>query len=252
VDQLAQEPGGPAAVMHVARPVLQPQDVAGLGQVREQGVVAGVLLEMGIVAAEGPAHGVPRSDDGPIDVDRQPRQVEPLQLLVEQRAIEGDQRLERLLSELLEPVDHGTVRRNPRQARESRHQRIVGEIAQVFEAAGADREQRDHQQHQSACAVVAAEPVAVERLLDPPMQPEQPAVPAQEFQAAVRGQLLRDKLDGQIGLDDASQPRYRQPHQKGLRCVRDDVGTSSLKSASEALLIHPDDSFTGGLSSDRG
>ena len=97
VDQLAEEPDGATAIVHVPGPVLEPQDVAGLGQVRQQGVVAGVLLEVGIVPAEGPGHGVPGPDHGPIHVDRQPREVEPFQLLVEEFAVQGDQPLERLL-----------------------------------------------------------------------------------------------------------------------------------------------------------
>jgi hypothetical protein len=36
------------------------------------------------------------------------------------------------------------------------------------------------------------------------MQAERLKVPAQQLQTTVRGQLLRDELDGEIGLDDAS------------------------------------------------
>ena len=60
---------------------------------------------MGIVAAEGLGYHVAGSDHGPIHVDRQPRQVEPLQLVVDEFAIQGDQRLERFLGELLESVN---------------------------------------------------------------------------------------------------------------------------------------------------
>jgi hypothetical protein len=122
----------------------------------------------------------------------------------------------------------------------------------MLETAGADDKQRDHQEDQPTRAVVAPEAVAAERLANPAMQAEQAEVPAQEFQAAVRGELLGDELDGQFGLDDVSQPRYRQPHQKGLRCVGSDVGTSSLKSAPGALLIHVHRAFTPGLFSDQG
>src|SRR5581483_4409288 len=48
VDQLAQESDGPAAVVDIPGPVLQPQDVAGLGQMGQQGVVTRVLLEVGV------------------------------------------------------------------------------------------------------------------------------------------------------------------------------------------------------------
>jgi len=128
----------------------------------------------------------------------------------------------------------------------------VGDVAQVFEAARADHDQRDHQEHEPARPVVAPQPVAAERLTNAAMQPEQMEVPAQQFQAAIRGQLLRHERDGQIGLDDPSQLRYRQPHQKGLLCVRVNVPASSLMSASEALLIHPTHSFRPESFSDQG
>src|SRR6516162_7542066 len=73
---------------------------------------------MGIVAAESPGHRVAGPDHGPIHVDRQPRQVEPLQLLVEEVAVQGDQRLECFLGELLEPVDHRAVGGDARQPTE--------------------------------------------------------------------------------------------------------------------------------------
>ena len=122
----------------------------------------------------------------------------------------------------------------------------------MFEAAGADDEQADHQGDQPARPVVPSEPVAAERLADPAMQTEQAEVPTQQLQPTIRGQLLRHELDGEIGRDDAAHPRYRQPHQKGLRCVRGDMGMSSLKSAPGALLIHAHRAFTPGLFSDQG
>jgi hypothetical protein len=71
------------------------------------------------------------------------------------------------------------------------------------------------------------------------MQPEQAEVPPQQLQAAVRGQLPRHELDGQISLDDASQPRYRQPHQKGLEGI-------------EGPFFHANRILMPGLCSDQG
>jgi hypothetical protein len=56
----------------------------------------------------------------------------------------------------------------------------------------------------AAGTVIAPEPVAAERLTNAAMQAERLKVPAQQLQTTVRGQLLRDELDGEIGLDDAS------------------------------------------------
>jgi hypothetical protein len=55
VDHLAQERDGLFGVVHVAGAVLQPEDVAGLGHVGNQGIVARVLPVMRGEAAEGPS-----------------------------------------------------------------------------------------------------------------------------------------------------------------------------------------------------
>ena len=72
LDELAQERDGLLGVVHVARAVLQPEDVAGLGHVGDQRVVARVLPVMGVEPAERPANRGSGADDRAIDVNRQP------------------------------------------------------------------------------------------------------------------------------------------------------------------------------------
>ena len=81
-----------------------------------------------------------------------------------------------------------------------------------------------------------------------------PQVAAEQFQTAVRGQLLLDELDGQLPLDQSAQARYAQSHQRGLLCGGSGMGMSpSLKSAQEAFLFHqPSASFMPQLFSDWG
>lgn len=62
--------------------------------------------------------------------------------------------------------------------------------------------------------------VGAEGLPDPPMEVEQPEVPAQEFQPSVRGEILWNELDGEIPLDHPPQSRYSQAPYKGLLCER--------------------------------
>src|SRR2546428_485378 len=67
---------------------------------------------------------------------------------------------------------------------------------------------------------------------------EVPQIPADQLQAAVRGQLVTPELDLQLPLDHPSQARYAQTHQGGLLCVGSDVGTSApLQNAQEGVLF---------------
>ena len=221
--------------MDVAGPVLQPQDVAGLGDVGEQRIVAGVLPMMGIEAAEGPADGGAGADHGAIDVDRQPRQRQARDGVDHEVVVELDQRRQRLLRELPEPVAHGARRRHARQPAEARDQRIAGEVPQVLQPARADVEQRQHQQGEPAAAVVArpsphTRPAA--GAADRAAAGSGAAVPARRTRSAPGARTRR-----QIPLDHPAQARYAQSHQRGLLCEGSDMGMSSLKSAQGAFLF---------------
>jgi len=65
---------------------------------------------MGIEAPEGPGHLRARPHHAAVDVDRQSRQPEPLDGLHDERVVEIDERLERRLRELLQPVADGASR----------------------------------------------------------------------------------------------------------------------------------------------
>jgi hypothetical protein len=56
-----------------------------------------------------------------------------------------------------------------------------------------------------------------------------------------------DELNRQITLDHPPQARYAQTHQRGLQGERERMGMLSLKTASEALLIHAPRSIMSNL-----
>jgi DNA invertase Pin-like site-specific DNA recombinase len=73
---------------------------------------------------------------------------------------------------------------------------------------------------------------------------------ARSLKPAMRRQLLADKLDVQLPLDQPSQARYAQAHQQGLLCEGIDIGVFSLKTTQEAFLLQVDRAFTQHLFSD--
>jgi hypothetical protein len=75
-------------------------------------------------------------------------------------------------------------------------------------------------------------------LAQAPGQVELAHIPAEEFEATVRGQILVNEFDAQITLDHLAQAPYPQAHQRGLLESKDDVGTSILSMRGNAPLIH--------------
>ncbi len=123
---------------------------------------------MGVKAAKGPGHLAAGTNHRAIHVDGQSAQPQPLDLLLEQIAVEGNQRLEGILGELLEPVDHRALCRIPCQPKEPGHERIVGDVAQVFQAPATHHQQGDNQQDQAPAPVITSQPVRAKGPADPP------------------------------------------------------------------------------------
>ena len=74
--QLPQKRQPRLPIVDVPRPILDSQDVRGLGQVRHDRVVAGHLPLVRVEAAKRPLDLQPRRDDHPIDIDRPRAQPE--------------------------------------------------------------------------------------------------------------------------------------------------------------------------------
>ena len=164
---------------------------------------------MRIEPPKGPGDAPAGAHHGAVDIDRQPRE--------------------------LQPRDGLGGRRDPGQLTEARDQRIPSEIAKMLQPARAGVEQRQHEQGQPAPAIVAARRCT--RGAQPTRQIALPQVPAEQFQAAVRGQRLVHELDVQLPLDHPVQARYAQSHQRGLLCEGSNVGAFSLSIAQEAFLL---------------
>ena len=185
-----------------------------------------------------------------IDIEREPRHVEPGQRVEHQLLVEPDQRPQRLLREAPQPVAHGARRRHAGQPREAAHERVVDQILQMLQPPGADVRERQEQQGEPRPAVVTAERGA--RGLQSARQLDPAHVTAQQFEAAVRRELLRNERNRQIPLDHLSQPAYAQAHQRGLLESESDVGTSTLLIRGFAPLMHFGRSGTPSVISDWG
>jgi hypothetical protein len=123
--------------------------------------------------------------------------------------VELDQRRQRALGELARPVAHRAHRRQARQLAEARDQRIAGDVAQVLQPARAHVQQRQragragpHHNPRPSCHTRP----------QPLRNVELSQLAAEQFQPALRGQLLVGELHVQRALDQTVQTRYAQSH----------------------------------------
>ncbi len=91
IDQLAHEGLRSLGVVDVARAVLKPQNLPGLGHVRQERIVTGILGMMRVETVHRPSNLVASSDYRAININRQPPQTQLLDLVVEQLTIDPHQ-----------------------------------------------------------------------------------------------------------------------------------------------------------------
>jgi len=120
----------------------------------------------------------------------------------------------------------------------------------VLQTAGADVEQAQHEQREAPPAIVAARRAT--HRAQPLRHVALAQIAAEQLQATVRRQFLIDELDVQLPLDQPSQARYAQPHQRGLLGEGSNIGVFSLKTTQGAFLLQRNRSFTHDLFSDWG
>ena len=120
----------------------------------------------------------------------------------------------------------------------------------MLQPPGADVRERHEQQGEPRTAVVTAERGACR--LQSARQRDPAHVPAQQFEATVRRELLTNERNRQIPLDHLSQRAYAQAHQRGLLESESDVGTSTLLIRGFAPLMHFGHSFAPSVISDWG
>ena len=188
VDHFPQERDGLLGIVDIARPVFQPEDVAGLRDVGQQRIVARVLPMVRVEPPEGPADGGPSPDHGAVHVDGDPGQVQAGQGLGHEITVERHEGRQGLLRELPEPVRHGAAGWQPGQAAEARDQRVAAQEAEMFQPAGPGIEQGEQHQGHSHAAVITGQ--TGERPTQARGQTDPSQIPAQQFQATVRRERL--------------------------------------------------------------
>ncbi len=103
---------------------------------------------MRVETVHRPSHLVAGADYRAININRQPRQTQLLDLVVEQLTIDSMTAASDALGEFLQPFHYRPIRRNARQTTQSGEQRIVRYIAQLLKPPRADHQKSDYQHYQ--------------------------------------------------------------------------------------------------------
>lgn len=141
-----------AGVMHIARPVQDIEDLARLRDGAEQRVVAAGPF-LGLAVADGAALGMAlRVEDRPIEVQREPGELEAAQPVLHELAAEGADLGHAAGIGLPErATDRGDVGQ-PREAQQAPEERIVAVVAGIAELPIAQEQVDDEQEDDEVVA----------------------------------------------------------------------------------------------------
>ena len=193
------------AVVDIPGPILHAQDVGGLGQVRQDRVVAGHLAVMRVEPAEGPLDLQPGRDHHAVHIDRPGAQAQRPHHAGDHRRVDLLQPVDRGHGEGLQPATHRARRRQDLHLTEAPDQRIIVEEGEVPQPPAAHHEQPDHQAHHRRRAEVAPAAGAGERLTNHGVEAGRAQVAAEQLQPGIRGECDIGELQGQIAIDTRGQ-----------------------------------------------
>ena len=199
-------------VVDVARPVLHPQDVRGLGHVRHDRVVAGHLPVMRVEAAKRSLDLQPGRHHHAVDIDRPRAQPQPGQQVAHHGRVEGLQAAAGRHREVRQPPTHGPRRRHDAYAREALEDRVVRHVGQVAQAPAADNHQPDEHPHHRDHAEVAPPRHAGKRVAHQTIEASRAQVAPEQFQPGIRREHDVREFQGKISVDTGRQISFSSSH----------------------------------------
>ena len=153
--QGAQERQACLPIVDVARPVLDPQDVCRLGQVRHDRVVAGHLPLVRVVAPRGPFDLQPGRHHDAVHIDRPGAQPQRGQQLTHDGRVEHLEAGDRAHREMPQPPTQRARGRHHAHVPEPLEDGVVRDVGHVAQAPAADGHQPDQHPHHRHHAEVA-------------------------------------------------------------------------------------------------
>ena len=198
--------------MDVARPILDPQDVGRLGQVRHDRVVAGHLPLVRVVAPRRPFDLQPRRHDDAVHIDRPGAQPQRGQQLAHDGRVEGLEAGDRPHREVPQPPTQRPRGGHDAHVAEPLEDRVVGDGGQMPQAPAANDHQPDEHPHHHHHPEVAPARQVGKRLAHQLIEATGAQVALQEFQPGVRREANVIELQRQIPIDTGMQIGFSSSH----------------------------------------
>jgi len=187
--------------VNVARTILDREDLAGLGHVGQDRVVARDLAVVRIEAPLRPGHLQTGRYHRAVHVQRHPAAAEPSQRLAHQLRVQLAESPHTAVGELLQPAAQRALVGQPPQPGQAAHQGIASNVVDMAQPASSDPQQPEQQANHRHERVVARKGVLRERPAHPAVKIERPQEAIQQLEARVRRQRLPGELDLQIVVD---------------------------------------------------
>jgi hypothetical protein len=225
-EEVTEEGEGGLAIVDVAGAILDPEELGGLGEESGDGVVAGDLAAVGVVATEGALDLEAGGDHGAVHIHGESLKLQGLQGLDQDVRVEGLQGGTNGGGATRQPATEGAFPGKYTQPAEAQDQRVSLQITDMTKATGSDHE---HGQEQANDPDRREVPGGITRVKVPPEEPRKTKLMkelAEQLEAGVGGQTIAREADGQVGLDGSGQIAFSMSHRWCLS-VREEVGDAS-------------------------
>jgi hypothetical protein len=211
-EDLSQEGEGGFAIMDIPGAILHPEDLAGLGEMSSDGIVAGDLAVMGIETPKCSLCGMSRGDDRSIDIDGERAKRERLDHTTDHLSIDLLKRSNRCVCEVSKPTAECTKARHPGQSTESLEHNIAAEEIEVTQSPTTyDQQSQRHSDHGDR-TVISRQPEASEVTANPTIQADRAQVANEKLKACVGTQSCLSELNSKILLDRSAQRGFPISH----------------------------------------
>ena len=208
VNEFSEEDEGSFAIVDVAGAVLDPQDLRGLGEVGQDGIVTGHLAVVRIATAEGPGHGQTRRDHRAVDIDRQPAQAQLPDTIGHEPEVEAGKTVQGASFELPKPAAERAFVGQALEPSEALHQRILSQEPNMTQPSTADEQKGEEEPDHVQPGIVAAESNRAKSLSQTIVDLGASQIAQDQLETGVRSQTFVTELDGQISIDTAGQSAF--------------------------------------------
>ena len=188
-------------VVNISGPVSDLKKVSRLRDVAHERVIALGESLVRIVAAKRPLDFVSTGENRAIKVERDSRQVQFLDLLLDDLGVQAHQGLQAVVRELTQPAAETSVTGDALEPAEPLHERVIAEKGHVPEPSPSCQPQRDEDQNIVDDRIVTAELMGLKGPSDAGIEVYQPEISFKKLKSRVAADLLLGELDLEISVD---------------------------------------------------